>query len=145
MNSESLASIPRLRATETPAFGWCKTLIRSAKLATALLVLGVPMLDAAFLIIYRLMRGRSPMAADRRHLHHRLLDIGLTQRQAAAVFYVLAATFGLVAYVVTALAQDKVLPGGLVKLFALGALVVIMIALLVFLSRRSLDRVGYRD
>jgi UDP-N-acetylmuramyl pentapeptide phosphotransferase/UDP-N-acetylglucosamine-1-phosphate transferase len=121
------------------------SIIGGAKLATALLVLGVPMLDAAFLIIYRLMRGRSPMAADRRHLHHRLLDIGLTQRQVVAVFYVLAAAFGLVAYVVTALAQDKVLPGGLVKLFALGALVVIMIALLVFLSRRSLDRVGYRD
>ena len=85
------------------------------------------------------------MAADRRHLHHRLLDIGLTQRQVAAVFYVLAGAFGLVAYVVTALDQGKVLTGGLFKLFALGALVLIMIALLVFLSRRSLDRVGYRD
>jgi UDP-GlcNAc:undecaprenyl-phosphate GlcNAc-1-phosphate transferase len=118
-------------------------IIGGAKLATALLVLGVPMLDAAYLIVYRLVRGRSPMSADRGHLHHRLLDIGLSQPQAVTVFYVLTATFGLVAYVLTAL--PPVSYRGLFKLFALGLLVVVMIGLLVFLARRSLDRARSRD
>lgn len=118
-------------------------IIGGAKLATALLVLGVPMLDAAYLIVYRLVRGRSPMSADRGHLHHRLLDIGLSQPQAVTVFYVLTATFGLVAYVLTAL--PPVSYRGLFKLFALGLLVVVMIGLLVFLARRSLDRASSRD
>ncbi|MCS7050590.1 MAG: undecaprenyl/decaprenyl-phosphate alpha-N-acetylglucosaminyl 1-phosphate transferase, partial [Thermomicrobium sp.] len=56
-------------------------IIGGAKIATALLVLWVPILDVAWLIVYRLWNGRSPMEADRGHLHHRLLDLGWSQRR----------------------------------------------------------------
>lgn len=107
------------------------SIIGGAKLAAALLVLGVPILDAAYLIIFRLLRGQSPMASDRRHLHHRLLDIGLTQPQVVMVFYVFSGVFGLMWFV---------LPSGLFKLYALAVMVLVLLALLVFISRRRFDR-----
>lgn len=72
-------------------------IIGGAKLATALLVLGVPILDVAWVILYRLRHGRSPFQGDRGHLHHRLLDLGLSQRQIVLVFYAFAALFGVLA------------------------------------------------
>lgn len=85
-------------------------IIGGAKLATALLVLGVPILDVAWVILYRLRHGRSPFRGDRGHLHHRLLDLGLSQRQIVLVFYAFAALFGLLALL---------LPGRIHKLVAL--------------------------
>ena len=54
----------------------------TAKVALALLVLGVPIIDTFWIIIRRMSQGRSPFSADRGHLHHRLLDLGLSHRQA---------------------------------------------------------------
>lgn len=62
-----------------------------------LLVLGMPLTDMAFAIIRRKLRGRSIAIADRGHLHHRLLDAGLSQRQAVLLLYAMSASFGLVA------------------------------------------------
>lgn len=74
-------------------------IVGGAKLATALLVLGVPILDVAWVILYRVRHGRSPFRGDRGHLHHRLLDLGLGQRQIVLVFYGFAALFGVLAVV----------------------------------------------
>lgn len=74
-------------------------IIGGAKMATALLVLGVPILDVAWVILYRLRHGRSPFRGDRGHLHHRLLDLGLSQRQIVLVFYAFAAFFGVLAVI----------------------------------------------
>jgi UDP-N-acetylmuramyl pentapeptide phosphotransferase/UDP-N-acetylglucosamine-1-phosphate transferase len=57
------------------------SIIGGAKIATALLALGVPIVDMAWVILARVIRGRSPMSPDRGHLHHRLLDAGWTQPQ----------------------------------------------------------------
>lgn len=65
------------------------SILNGTKVATALLVLLVPTLDAVFTIFRRLSRGRSPFWGDRAHFHHKLLDLGFTQRQ-IAVFYALA-------------------------------------------------------
>ena len=46
-------------------------------------------------------KGQSPMAPDRGHIHHRLIDMGLTQKQAVAVLYVISAILGLSAVVLT--------------------------------------------
>lgn len=73
------------------------SVISGAKIATALLVLGIPLLDAAWVIIRRLWFGDSPFRGDKRHLHFRLLDIGFSQRQAVVFLYFLAAVFGGVA------------------------------------------------
>jgi UDP-GlcNAc:undecaprenyl-phosphate GlcNAc-1-phosphate transferase len=57
------------------------SIIGGAKIATALLALGLPVLDVAWVILYRIAKGRSPLKADRGHLHHRLLDSGWSQAQ----------------------------------------------------------------
>jgi len=71
------------------------SIISGSKIATALLIMGVPILDVFWVIIRRLWQGRSPVAADRKHLHFRLLDIGLSQRQAVVFLYLITAAFGV--------------------------------------------------
>ena len=53
-------------------------ILGTAKVAVALLVLGVPIIDTFWIIVRRLSQGRSPFSPDRTHIHHRLLDLGLT-------------------------------------------------------------------
>lgn len=69
-------------------------IVAGGKIATTLLVMGIPALDVLIVIIRRLRQGKSPFQADAWHLHHRLLEIGLTQRQAVVFLYFLAAVFG---------------------------------------------------
>ncbi|MEK7648821.1 MAG: MraY family glycosyltransferase [Patescibacteria group bacterium] len=70
-------------------------IISGAKFATALLILGIPLLDAAHVIFQRLIiERRSPFRGDRKHIHFQLLDSGLTQRQAVGILYLLAIFFG---------------------------------------------------
>jgi UDP-GlcNAc:undecaprenyl-phosphate GlcNAc-1-phosphate transferase len=109
------------------------SIIGGAKLASALLVLGIPVLDAVYIIIYRLLRRRSPLLADRSHLHHRLLDIGFSQQQVVLLFYLLCSAFGLLAFLLTALSSS------LYKFFALILLAVVLLGLLIFIARRRLD------
>jgi len=54
-----------------------------------LLLLGLPIIDMLFVIALRLHQGRSPLAADRNHLHHRLLDLGFDHFEAVAIVYLL--------------------------------------------------------
>ena len=69
--------------------------------AVPFLVLGLPIFDTCFAILRRLARGQSPMAPDRGHIHHRLIDMGLNQKQAVAVLYLISAILGLSAVVLT--------------------------------------------
>ena len=64
------------------------------------LALALPLFDTAFAIVRRLLRGQNPMTPDRGHLHHRLIDHGLSQKQAVAVLYSLSAMMGLTAVVI---------------------------------------------
>jgi len=71
-------------------------IISGGKIAIALLVMGIPVMDVAWTILRRLAAGKNPFrTADKKHLHHRLLALGLSQRQTVLVFYVLALGFGL--------------------------------------------------
>lgn len=65
------------------------------------LALALPLFDTLFAIIRRLLRGQNPMTPDRGHLHHRLIDMGLSQKQAVAVLYALSAMLGLTAVVIS--------------------------------------------
>jgi len=67
------------------------------KVATAVVVLAIPTLDAAWAIIRRIKRGQNPMRGDREHLHHRLLELGLSQRTIAVTYWTLAAVCGGIA------------------------------------------------
>lgn len=73
------------------------SIISGGKVATAALVLGIPILDAIWVILRRIFSKKSPMQADKFHLHHRFLDIGLSQRQTVLILYTLSAGFGIVA------------------------------------------------
>ena len=65
------------------------------------LIFGLPIFDTCFAFIRRIAHGQSPMHADRSHVHHRLIDMGFSQKQAVAVLYVITAILGLSAVVLT--------------------------------------------
>ncbi|PIX62117.1 hypothetical protein CO057_00885 [Candidatus Uhrbacteria bacterium CG_4_9_14_0_2_um_filter_41_50] len=69
--------------------------IGGSKIATALLVVAIPLFDIIFVLIARYRAGVPLFSGDRRHLHHRLADVGLKPRQIVAVYYVVALLFGL--------------------------------------------------
>lgn len=69
--------------------------------AVPFLVLGLPIFDICFAVIRRVAKGQSPMHADRGHVHHRLIDMGFSQKQAVAISYLLSAILGLSAVVLT--------------------------------------------
>jgi UDP-GlcNAc:undecaprenyl-phosphate GlcNAc-1-phosphate transferase len=66
------------------------------KIATAFLVLGFPILDGLWVAINRIFKKRSPFLADKTHLHHRLLELGISQRQTVLFLYFLCACFGII-------------------------------------------------
>lgn len=70
------------------------SIIGGAKLATTMLALAIPILDVAWLIVARLVAGHSPAQRDTRHLHHRLYELGLNQRQVVLIYYGLCLIFG---------------------------------------------------
>ncbi len=71
------------------------------------LILGLPIFDTAFAFIRRIAHGQSPMHADRSHIHHRLIDMGLSQKQAVATLYVISAILGLSAVVLTTSGEQR--------------------------------------
>ncbi|MCX6784831.1 MAG: MraY family glycosyltransferase [Candidatus Komeilibacteria bacterium] len=71
--------------------------LSGAKIATALLIMALPIMDAAWVIIRRLKLGRSPFKGDREHLHFQLIDKGLSAKQTIILVYCLALLFGSVA------------------------------------------------
>ncbi|MBI4281206.1 undecaprenyl/decaprenyl-phosphate alpha-N-acetylglucosaminyl 1-phosphate transferase [Candidatus Uhrbacteria bacterium] len=74
------------------------SIVSGSKVATTALVLGIPILDVLWVIARRLFWERhSPLLADRKHLHFRLLDIGLSHRKAVMVLYGLTLYFGIAA------------------------------------------------
>lgn len=57
-------------------------------------ILVVPLLDLVLAVVRRTRAGRSPFAPDKQHLHHRLLEIGHSQRRAALIMWLWAALIG---------------------------------------------------
>lgn len=68
-------------------------ILSTTKVGTAIVVLGVPVIDALYSITRRLLSGRSPVWGDRGHLHHKLLDEWGWGKRKAAVFYWLITAF----------------------------------------------------
>lgn len=77
----------------------------TAKVSTALLVLAVPILDTFYVIVRRLLQRRPPFAPDRGHLHHRLVDIGMTHPQAVLVIYGMTLGLAALTFVTTGAVQ----------------------------------------
>ncbi|MBR4874788.1 MAG: undecaprenyl/decaprenyl-phosphate alpha-N-acetylglucosaminyl 1-phosphate transferase [Clostridia bacterium] len=67
--------------------------------ALPFLILGLPIFDTAFAIIRRLLKGQGIMTPDRGHLHHKLIDMGLSHKSAVIVLYALSAVLAISAVV----------------------------------------------
>lgn len=65
--------------------------------AVPLIMLGLPLFDASFAMIRRIAHGQSPMVADRGHLHHRLVDMGFSQKQTVFILYAISGVLGITA------------------------------------------------
>lgn len=68
-------------------------------LVVPVIVLGLPILDTLFAIVRRRINGRPVFQPDKGHLHHRLLAMGLTQKQAVLLMYAITAVLGCVSIV----------------------------------------------
>ena len=77
--------------------------------AVPFLVVGLPLFDTVFAFARRILSGKSPMHRDRGHFHHRLLDMGLSQKQAVAILYAISAVLGLSAVVITTSGEIRAL------------------------------------
>ena len=64
-------------------------------------IFAMPIFDTAFAFIRRIAHGRSPFSADRGHLHHRLIDLGFSQKQSVAILYAICAILGTSAIMFT--------------------------------------------
>jgi UDP-GlcNAc:undecaprenyl-phosphate GlcNAc-1-phosphate transferase len=99
-----------------------------AKLALLLMVLSIPIIDVAWLIISRLRAGQSIGQGDRRHLHFRLLDAGLSHRQVLLLYYGYSIALGAAALLINS---------RLLKLITLVLLGVGTLLALAWLARRT--------
>lgn len=104
-----------------------------AKLALVLLVLAIPIVDVAWLIVSRLRAGQPIGQSDRRHLHYRLLDLGLSPRRVVLLYY---------AYCILLGAAALLIDSRLLKLITLVGLGVGMLAVLAWLARVTLHKEG---
>jgi UDP-GlcNAc:undecaprenyl-phosphate/decaprenyl-phosphate GlcNAc-1-phosphate transferase len=77
------------------------SIIGGAKMATILLVMGLPLMDLAWQASNRLRQGRNPLLGDRGHIHFRLLDMGFSQRQIVLSYYAFCTFFGILTLVTT--------------------------------------------
>ena len=99
-----------------------------------LLVLGLPLFDTTFTILRRLCTGRPVMEADRGHIHHRLIDMGFSQKQAVLLMYFASAILGISAVWITRIGQLSIL-----------MTVVIIMVLLLILCRFIANILRLRD
>lgn len=72
-------------------------ILSTTKVGTAMVVLGVAMVDAFYVVARRLASGRSPVWGDRGHLHHRLLDLGWSKPKTALFYWLTTAGLGIMA------------------------------------------------
>jgi UDP-GlcNAc:undecaprenyl-phosphate GlcNAc-1-phosphate transferase len=91
-----------------------------------LTIIAVPAADLVLAIVRRTWRGQSPFAADRGHLHHRLLEIGHSHSRAVLIMYFWSALigFGALAYSVNSASMWIVL--GVVFLSAIGLILLLL-------------------
>ena len=115
-------------------------ILGSAKVAVALLILGVPIIDTFWIITRRILSGHSPFTPDRGHIHHRLLDLGVSHRGVVLLIYAITAVLAV---------ASLVLAGGPGPIYAFMAIVVgsgIVLLLLTFRGTdEALEATTYED
>src|SRR5439155_8470945 len=104
------------------------SILGAAKVAVALLVLGIPIIDTFWIIVRRLLARQSPFTPDRGHIHHRLLDLGLTHTQSVVLIYLICLALGVLSFALSGTGQ----------LYAFMGIVIIFGLILLVLTQRSL-------
>ena len=100
-------------------------------LLVPMLSLAVPLGDTIFAFFRRLLHGQSPFHADRGHIHHKLLAMGMSQKQAVAVLYSISALLGLIAVLIARPEET------LLRILCLIAAFVISLCVWFFVIRRN--------
>lgn len=98
-----------------------------------IMALAIPLADTTFAFCRRILRGQSPFHADKGHFHHRLLAMGLSQKQVVAVLYGISAVLGLLAVLMAG-------ASGVIKIvcIAIAFLIAIAVWLVVFFKNPNL-------
>lgn len=107
------------------------SIFSGGKVATAFLVLGIPILDMIWVVSRRIFSGQKFWQGDRKHLHHRLLDLGFSERKVVLIYLSITAIFGFGAISLVS-SQQKFF-----MITALGFLMLLLAFALVFLSGRK--------
>ncbi|MFH1186862.1 MAG: MraY family glycosyltransferase [Candidatus Levyibacteriota bacterium] len=115
---------PGYSATAVYLFLAVVSILASAKLATAVLVMGVPMIDGVFTISRRVLSGKSPFWHDKKHLHHLLLKRNYGHRKIALFYWLISAILGSLALILSSKG----------KLFAIVMLAIIAGGTILFLQ-----------
>jgi UDP-GlcNAc:undecaprenyl-phosphate GlcNAc-1-phosphate transferase len=102
----------------------------NVSLLIPIVALSVPLGDSTVAFFRRLNRGQHPFVADKDHLHHRLLFLGLSHRQAVHTIYIFSLLFGLSAYLIS---TDLRVYG------------IILLAVITLMAMSSLYRLGYLE
>jgi UDP-GlcNAc:undecaprenyl-phosphate GlcNAc-1-phosphate transferase len=113
------------------------SIMGGAKLASALMVLGIPILDVALVILNRIRRKQSPLHYDKSHLQHRLMATGLSVKQICCIFYGLTFAFGLLALTISGI------HGGyehFYKFIGIAVVGVVMVVLFLWIDYRQRQR-----
>lgn len=101
------------------------------------LLLGLPIFDVCFAVVCRISHGESPLKADRKHVHYRLLDMGLSKQQTVAVLYIISGILGLVSVLLSTTDFGRILP------LLIAVAVVGYVAFQLFRHRRALLKGGH--
>lgn len=102
------------------------SILSTAKVGTLLVTLGVPLIDTGYVIIRRVLSGKSPVWGDRGHLHHRLLDSGWSKRKVAIFYWVITGFLGFLALIMNS-SQ---------KLYTIFGLVILVGGLILILTQK---------
>lgn len=97
------------------------SILSSAKVGTVILVMAIPLIDGVFTVVRRVIAKKSPFLGDRKHLHHRLLELGLSQRAVSLFYWLLCAILGAVALILPA--TQKVFAGVFIAIIILGGII----------------------
>lgn len=73
------------------------SILSTTKVGTLIVVLGIPLIDTGYTVLRRILAGKSPVWGDRGHLHHKLLDSGLSKKQVSQIYWSLTAILGILA------------------------------------------------
>lgn len=103
-----------------------------------LMALAVPLADTVFAFFRRILRGQSPFKADKGHFHHRLLALGLSQKQAVAVLYGISTILGLFAVLMAGHSM-------LLKVLCIAVIFVICLGIWIILEYRNPRKARARE